>query len=282
MKYLASYEEKKRGQISFPFEYHYIDTNHPRYQMPFHWHDEYELLHVKSGTFTLTIQNESFTLYGGDFAFITSNAIHGGTAKDCVYECIVFDYIQICTQNYMAFFSELEHIEQYETSSFFINNKELLPPLEALFALFSLEKMDNGIKLQIFGNLFLLMGLLSKTPLPPSTHPVKMDKNIKRIKKVLNHIKQQYSQTITLENLANIADLNPKYLCSLFQNMTGKTPIDYLVYYRIECAGEMLLFSKKNITDIAISCGFNDMSYFSKKFKQLKGVTPMLYRKMMR
>ena len=49
-------------------------------------------------------------------------------------------------------------------------------------------------------------------------------------------------------------------------------------YYRIECACERLTLTDKSVTEIAFACGFNDMSYFSRVFKQLKGTTPTAYR----
>ena len=61
--------------------------------------------------------------------------------------------------------------------------------------------------------------------------------------------------------------------------MTGKTPIAYLNYYRIECAGELLKLTDKTVTEVAMSCGFNDMSYFSKQFKRYKNVSPLKYKK---
>jgi AraC-like DNA-binding protein len=61
--------------------------------------------------------------------------------------------------------------------------------------------------------------------------------------------------------------------------MTTKTPVEYLNTYRIERASGMLLNSGKSVTDIAFSCGFNDLSYFIKTFKSIKGITPAKFRK---
>ena len=61
--------------------------------------------------------------------------------------------------------------------------------------------------------------------------------------------------------------------------MTGKTPIEYLNYFRIEQAGEKLLLTEDSITEIALDCGFNAMRYFSKTFTRYKGVCPFAFRK---
>jgi AraC-like DNA-binding protein len=56
--------------------------------------------------------------------------------------------------------------------------------------------------------------------------------------------------------------------------MTGKTPVEYLNEYRIERATQKLLSSDQSVTDIAYSCGFNDLSYFIKTYKSHKGISP--------
>ena len=54
MKFLASHESSTRGTFDFPIELYYVDKMHPRYEMPFHWHMEFELMLVLSGEFSLT------------------------------------------------------------------------------------------------------------------------------------------------------------------------------------------------------------------------------------
>ena len=75
------------------------------------------------------------------------------------------------------------------------------------------------------------------------------------------------------------ADMNEKYFCRYFRSMTERTPIDYLNYYRIECACEMLTTKNISVKEAAISCGFNDESYFIKTFHKYKGITPKQFMK---
>ena len=65
----------------------------------------------------------------------------------------------------------------------------------------------------------------------------------------------------------------------MFRQLTGRTPIDYLLYYRVECAAEMLCASRDSVTDVALACGFGDVSYFSRVFRRLKHETPGEYRR---
>lgn len=68
MKFLASHESSTRGTFDFPIELYYVDKMHPRYEMPFHWHMEFELMLVLSGEFSLLIDGRSYLLHKGDAA----------------------------------------------------------------------------------------------------------------------------------------------------------------------------------------------------------------------
>ena len=61
--------------------------------------------------------------------------------------------------------------------------------------------------------------------------------------------------------------------------MIGTPPIQYLKLYRVQRAAELLASTDRKIQDIAGACGFQDMSYFTKTFRELKGVTPGEYRR---
>ena len=148
------------------------------------------------------------------------------------------------------------------------------------------ENMEKGSVAYTFATTGLLWQLIGyileqKSQIAPSSQNAVYRKN-KQIKKVLTKIRNDYSKPLTLDDLAEEAQLNKQYFCRAFRQATGKAPIDYLNYYRIECAAEQLSLSYVSITEIALSCGFNDLSYFNRLFKRSKGVTPSNYRKRFR
>ena len=53
-------EDRLRGTYDFPFEFHHIDHNHPRYVMSYHWHVEYEIIRILDGSLTVTLDEISF------------------------------------------------------------------------------------------------------------------------------------------------------------------------------------------------------------------------------
>ena len=112
-----------------------------------------------------------------------------------------------------------------------------------------------------------------------SINSIHNEKNVITLKRALAYIRNSYDVQITLQNIADAAGISPKYLCTFFKEMTGKTPFEYLNVYRIERASRKLINTDMPVTQIAYTCGFNDLSYFIKTFKQIKGVTPKNFRK---
>ena len=79
--------------------------------------------------------------------------------------------------------------------------------------------------------------------------------------------------------IANFLNIERTYLYRLFKDITGTSPQEYLLDYRIRRACSLLKDTKLPVSDIARSVGYDDSLYFSRLFKQKKGRTPTQYRK---
>lgn len=75
---LGRNEDRLRGTYEFPFEFHHIDSTHPRYVMSYHWHVECEIMRILQGTLTVTLDEKSFTAKAGDVIFVNSGVLHSG------------------------------------------------------------------------------------------------------------------------------------------------------------------------------------------------------------
>ena len=100
-----------------------------------------------------------------------------------------------------------------------------------------------------------------------------------KLRKALLFMRKNYASPLTLEEISEVAGMSPKYFCNFFKGMTQKTPVSYLNSYRVERAARKLLATDASVTDIAYECGFNDLSYFIKVFKDFKGISPKKFRK---
>lgn len=281
MKYLARHENTSRGTYDFPLELYHVDNRHPRYEMPFHWHMEGELMLIQSGAFSLSVDGKTNILYPGDAAFISSGSVHGGMPHDCVYECLVFDLSHFIKNNSPLFhrkYCELFNADTY-IHPFYKNGSDFCQLIHCLFKAVN-EKLF-GYEFSTIGYIWQLYGIiLSKhTYTPADSFDHRTGKNISQIKTVLNYIRKNYSSHLTLSELSDVVNMSPEHFCRIFHTITGKSPIDYLNYYRIECACELLSSSYKSITEVAYSCGFNDLSYFNRIFRKYKNMTPGSYQK---
>lgn len=277
MNYNSLHENKKRGKFDFPIELYYVDSSSPSYQMPLHWHLEYELILVLSGSFHLTLDGKQYTLNAGDSAWISDGALHGGEPENCIYECIVFDLAKLIRETPLC--TDLAKKFMMNSNTCTGKLEKNTPTAKLADKIFeAMEKEQNGYEWITIGLLWQLMGtMLTNTAIENSTQS---RQQITKMKNVLAYIRDNYGTQITLEELAEIAEMSPRYFCRAFSAITGKTPIAYLNFYRIEHAGELIRLTDNSITEIALTCGFNDMSYFSKQFKRYKNVTPLKYRKM--
>lgn len=278
MNYSSLQENKKRGTFDFPIELYHVDSLSPRYQMPLHWHLEYELILIKSGSFELSLDGRSSVLQAGDCAWIGSGVVHGGIPQESIYQCIVFDLGTLLRDTPICAKSAAEFIAEESAYTGVFPSGSVQSELSSrMFQV--MEQGERGYEWTTVGLMWQLMGsLIRLRPSPPPSLP-RSRRRILQLKNVLAYIRDNYKNEVTLGELAALAGMSPKYFCRAFSQMTGKTPIEYLNYYRIEQAGEQLIFTEHSVTEIALDCGFHDMSYFSKMFSRHKGICPAAFRK---
>ena len=273
---MAFNEIKLHGTEDFPLELYCIDKNHPKYEMAHHWHTNLELMRILKGNSTVQLNDRKYEVTKGDVLFINSEVVHSALPKDCEYECIVFDPHFVATNSeFEEFIGHIVNHDMFVRE--YSQDKKIKKNINDLF-----DAMKEGKnKFIIAGILYTLFGeIINRNYFDEKLYTENENaKNIYKLKKVLNYIRTSYSKQITLKDMAQVAGVSPKYFCSFFKTMTSKTPVEYLTGYRIQKAAAILLSSDNSITDIAYSCGFNDLSYFIKVFKDLKGISPKQFRK---
>jgi AraC-like DNA-binding protein len=99
-----------------------------------------------------------------------------------------------------------------------------------------------------------------------------------RIEIIKNYIQKNYQKDIQLDDVAGILNLNPVYIGSFFKKRTGYSIRQYINLVRISQAKRLLVSGMYSVSEVAYLCGYHDIYYFSKVFKQLEGVSPSYYQ----
>lgn len=273
----------ERGTSKFPIELYHVDKTHPRYEMSSHWHSEIELIRIISGKLYVKLNSNEYLAKKGDLIFVNPETVHGALpVGECVYECIVMKFDILSVED-----EECRHfIESLLGHDILINEFNHNAPEKFSYALNylfdSMKKINPGYKFSVISSLYDLLGAVIDNGMYTANSYDNLnqtDKNIIKLKRALSFIRNNYNKPITLEEMAKTNNMSQKYFCTFFKELTRKTPIEYLILYRIECAAKKLQQSDLSVTEIAFSCGFNDLSYFIKTFKRIKGVTPLKFRK---
>lgn len=145
--------------------------------------------------------------------------------------------------------------------SFLDRNKQL--PMAALFE-------TEGIIMQLLARFIALekFGIPVKKTISP------------KIPRAVNYICTHLQEPLTVKTLAADAHLSADYFSKLFQQETGERPLEFIQRKRIERAQFLLVTSSLPVAIVAKETGFEDLSYFSRTFKNLTGYTPAVYKRM--
>lgn len=100
--------------------------------------------------------------------------------------------------------------------------------------------------------------------------------------KVMTYIEHHYTEEITVDTISQALFLNKHYISHVFKAETGYSPIEYAISLRISHAKVLLSESDKNVSEVAMECGYTDFTHFSKQFRKRTGLSPSGFRKQLR
>ncbi len=107
------------------------------------------------------------------------------------------------------------------------------------------------------------------------------DREGKRMQLVFDHVMTNFQRDISLDEIASVSNMTKNAFCRYFKLRTNKTFFQFLIDIRIERASKLLLKNRElSVIEIAELCGFNNISNFNRKFKELKYNSPLQYRKL--
>lgn len=105
-----------------------------------------------------------------------------------------------------------------------------------------------------------------------------LSKNEDRITGIYNYLIQNHHENISLGDVAEFANMNSSAFCRYFKKVTSKTFSDCLNEIRIGIACKKLINTDLSVSEIGYTCGYQNISYFNRQFRQVKGLSPSAYR----
>lgn len=282
MHYLDYHEQIPHRTGDFPLDFYHVDALFPRYRMPMHWHKEMEIIRIVRGQMHFYLDDDALVAEAGDLLTVGGGVIHGGEPQDCVYECIVFDPEALTP----AIESCRNALRPLMRNNVFLRRETIdaQPGFRAAVnRLFALSAGFDERNIEMLGALFNFLHHQIRTLDTAQLRTVseRSWQKAEQLKPALEYIEHNYGQHISLDTLARLTGFSPKYFCRYFRTIVHRSPIDYLNYYRIECAAHFLANGDMNVAEVAMHCGFSDSSAFIKQFRKYKGTTPKQYKNRM-
>lgn len=275
------YREKTvRGTEDFPFSsYRFVRKERV---VALHWHPEVEILYIIDGQMKVNVAEEQYILNSGDIFFINPKELHGMSAVEREVEYYVMVFYPSLFQYQGKHFLEQDLIMPLVNGS--VRFPRLLQPEHEKYdyiqpMVHRIFYEDAEARTMIYADLTRLFCVLLQEKLMDKQTNYEEYEHSERIKKCIRYMEQHQKQKISLSELASLVHMSPNYFCSYFKKYTGVSPFTQLNYIRIKSAESMLLKSDKPILQIAEECGFENVSFFIRKFKEIMGSTPSAYRK---
>lgn len=268
-------------------DFYFIDgKNHP--EIPMHTHDFGEIVFVINGTGVHVTENGRYNIQRGDVFVLDGIQKHGYIKTKDLY---LID-ILYCHERFEQLKKELSNLpgfnvffvlepKQRENHDF--NSKLSLNETQLNKILPLLETFTEEAHLALpWGNVILesfFKAIVIEICRFYSNNKTNKAKQLFRIEKVINYINENIDKQISLEELANVAELNDQVFRILFKKNTGHTPTNYIIAHRISIATNLFALENLTVSNVAERVGFKNKSYFVRKFKEIMGVTPGVYAK---
>lgn len=299
----------KHGDADFPIQY-FVDelSCYPNQLLPLHWHLELEFYVAYGGPVEIQLGNTKIRVDEGNGIFINSNVLHSfRQIGECECKCpnIVFSHTLITAPDSRAYITYVQPIMTDSELPYLVFcqncpwHKEILDLLDRVFSLlqkygpcsdfygefpmlpFENEGVESScfeLEIQCLLNKIWQIIYTNRNHIPRVSDSKTRHMLEIRTQKMLKFIHTNYSRQITLKEIADSANISKSEASRCFQEYLQKSPVNYLLHYRLEKAKYFLQQSGGTINEIADKCGFQTTSYFGKVFRRETGMTASQYR----
>ncbi|MBR3942324.1 MAG: helix-turn-helix transcriptional regulator [Clostridia bacterium] len=246
-----------------------------------HMHSAFEFLYILNGSFRIEADGRQEIAQKGDLAVFPPQTIHQIYSQESGETNYLV--LKIKPETFLEFAQRDKGISyMFQLSNQQEKNVIAKKELEAYEIAPVLENLLKVYKSPLYGaelcakSYFMLLfaGLLRMYPEKRIATDNIPFSALQQIYQAVNIINNRYEEDLTAKNVANEVAMSYTYFSRRFKAITGKSFTRYLNEVRINHAEKTLLLTDKSVTEVAYASGFNDVSYFIARYKELRGKTP--------
>lgn len=254
---------------------------------PWHWHTEFEICYVISGSVKYKTPGKEYTLKAGDVLFVNADVIHSvipvNPSDDLYFSVHFIDELFVSGGRGNAFDVKyvfpIKNNDSIEMVLFDGSN----PRTEVVRSLIEeniqlKRKKEKFWEFRIKNNINLFWEFIVNETEQINTEINLVTVRDETLKAALTFIQEHYDEKINLEQISSFAHISTRECNRKFMKHLKITPMNYLCMVRLQKASQMLQDFNKSIGYIALENGFSGASYFTKVFKEYYNITPIEYR----
>jgi AraC-like DNA-binding protein/quercetin dioxygenase-like cupin family protein len=250
-----------------------------------HWHEQMEIIYVKKGSGSVTVGSHKYPVEAGTIMPILPGELHaidGDPGVRMEYENIIFSLSLMDNQ------VENDWARRNILGPLRKGNLRFQRPIhkgtpfhdEVSDALDAADKAcserSDGYSLLVRSSLFRFFYAIYTNRSREETGRHSQYEDV--IKQVLLFVQTHFSEPITVRDAASLIDYSDAHFMRVFRKETGVTFGEYLADYRLRYASYLLREQPDSIGAIASMCGFDNFSYFIRRFRRKYGMSPREYR----
>ncbi len=233
------------------------------------WHDNLELQLCTDGEGYVMLGEKNVRFFKNDIISVNSNIIHHTNSENSItYSCVIFD---------------MDFCKKVDIDPLKLNFAEKIKS-DALLSLFRelcniYSEKENPLRLALLNDIALRMLIELRREHTVSENKTPNErKSFSAVKETIKFIRANYERKLSLDEIAKNVFMDKYTLSREFKKITNQTIVEYINGYRCKKASE-LISEGLSVSEAALKCGFSNMSFFTRTFREYIGCLPSKFNK---
>lgn len=278
-------EKRTHGTESFPFQIYPLSGSQDGDVVPYHWHPELEIIRITAGKVGLTIADEQYIGHAGDVFFVSMGELHeircglGNQFRSFVFPA---DFLQFrrADRAQSELLAPLSSGELRFRTVLRAGEPGSAPVSAALDTILTAcGDKHPGYELLVKSSLLAVVAQCARVGLLTTGAASLSDYHTQRLRAIVEYLSEHCTERLREPEVAAHFGMSTQYFCLFFKTHLGRTFVQHVNFLRIERASRLLRETDLPVMDVGFAVGFDNFSYFIKRFREVFGCTPTAYRK---